>query len=114
MRALKTSLTPGFYLLKRQLQGKETAFCVCYTASLLRGNRSMKKRKCQVWVTTGLGLVVTFSLAGISVSGQTGPSKPATSKSKDDERSLQECSGLEGYSGGPTVPSMQFITASLG
>ncbi len=74
----------------------------------------MKKRKCQAWVTAGLGLVVTFSLTGISVSGQTGPTKPATSEAKMTEEAYKNVQVLKGIPADRLIPAMQFITSSLG
>ena len=71
-------------------------------------------KKCQAWVTAGLGLVVTFSLEGVLVSAQTGPTKPATSKAKMTEEAYKNVQVLKGIPADQLVPAMQFITSSLG
>jgi hypothetical protein len=73
--------------------------------------------KCQPWLTTGLRLAFTLSLAGVLVRGQTGPTSPAkaaTSKTKTTEEAYKNIQVLKGLPADQLIPAMQFITYSLG
>jgi len=69
---------------------------------------------CQAWLRTGLGLVITFSLAGDPLGGQTGPANPETSKAKTTEEVYKNVQILKGIPSDQLIPAMQFITYSLG
>ena len=70
--------------------------------------------KCQTWLTPGLVLAFTFSLAGVPVCGQTSPTKPAASKPRTTEEAYKNIQVLKGLPEDRLIPAMQFITYSLG
>jgi len=73
--------------------------------------------KCQPWLTTGLRLAFTLSLAGVLVRWQAGPTSPAkaaTSKTKTTEEAYKNIQVLKSLPADQLIPAMQFITYSLG
>jgi photosynthetic reaction center cytochrome c subunit len=76
--------------------------------------------KRQPWVTAGLRLVFTLSLAGAIAEGQAGlgdpigPTNPATSKTKTTEETYKNIQVLKGLPADQLIPAMQFMTYSLG
>jgi photosynthetic reaction center cytochrome c subunit len=68
--------------------------------------------KYRAWLSAGL--LVLLSMTGVPARGQTNPAKPATAKIKMAEEAYKNVQSLKGVPADQLVPSMQFITYSLG
>ena len=69
-------------------------------------------KKYGAWLSAGL--LVLFSTTGVLARGQTEPGKPAASKIKMAEEAYKNVQSLKGIPADQLIPSMQFITYSLG
>src|SRR5713226_4737352 len=69
-------------------------------------------KKYRVWLSAGL--LVLLSTTGVPARGQTDPAKPATFKVKMAEEAYKNVQSLKGIPADQLIPSMQFITYSLG
>jgi photosynthetic reaction center cytochrome c subunit len=70
--------------------------------------------KCQPWLTAGLRLASTLSLASALINAQVAPDKPATPKTKMTEEAYKNIQVLKGLPAEQLIPAMQFVTYSLG
>ena len=69
-------------------------------------------KKYRVWLSAGL--LVLLPTTGVPARGQTDPAKPATFKVKMAEEAYKNVQSLKGIPADQLIPSMQFITYSLG